>query len=168
MCKQCEHTCATSSLLRRHLKTHSESKAFKFNICEYSANQPQYLKTHMLRHTGEKKFKCKDCKYTSTRSCNLKAHMMKHTGEKPHKCNQCHYRSTTAGALKQHTMKHTRRKALLVQHLQVFLFWCWQLEETSPFAHSPNLRPVAVPMNMAIQKSSKTGYSSSKSFIIYF
>ena len=95
--------------LKMHMMVHSGEKPFVCKQCNYSCTTASILKRHMLTHSGEKPFVCTQCSYSSTTAGNLKAHLLTHSGEKPFSCTKCNYCCTTAGSLKTHLLSFGRK-----------------------------------------------------------
>ena len=81
-CNQCEFASSYVSVLRTHLKTHSEEKSNKCNQCDFASYYASVLRTHLKTHSGEKSNKCNQCDYASSQASHLKTHLKTHNGEK--------------------------------------------------------------------------------------
>jgi hypothetical protein len=61
----------------RHIRTHTQTKAFKCPECDKSFNEKDQLNKHLRVHTGEKPYKCETCPKAFNHNVSLKAHMRK-------------------------------------------------------------------------------------------
>uniref|UniRef100_A0A8C6TX22 C2H2-type domain-containing protein n=1 Tax=Neogobius melanostomus TaxID=47308 RepID=A0A8C6TX22_9GOBI len=144
-CSHCWKKFLTKFNLKRHLRTHTGVKPFKFSVCAMSFLHNSYLKTHMRTHTGEKpfrysvcgmrfsqnsylkkhkrihaeekQFKCSVCAMNFSHNSVLKTHMRVHTGEKPFKCSVCAKSFSQNSHLKNHVRTHGR------ENIQVYSVW---------------------------------------------
>ena len=109
-CNQCGYsTVKKDDHLKMHMMVHSGEKPFVCKQCNYSCTTASILKRHMLTHSGEKPFVCTQCSYSSTTAGNLKAHLQTHSGEKTFSWTKCNYCCTTAGSLKTHLLSFGRK-----------------------------------------------------------
>ena len=105
-CKICAYACPTPSMLKVHIRKHTEETPFQCNNCSVTFSQLGNLKAHMKTHTGEKPFQCNTCQAKFAQLGNLKTHMRIHTGEKPFECNDCPAKFSDLSALKHHMKTH--------------------------------------------------------------
>ncbi|XP_039608523.1 zinc finger protein 664-like [Polypterus senegalus] len=109
-CLECGKQFTHKSDLNKHMKIHTEEKAYCCHECGKSFSTSSYLQRHGRIHTGEKPYCCPECsKSFSTRS-HLQIHRRIHTGEKPHCCPECSKSFSTKSCLQKHRRIHTGEK----------------------------------------------------------
>ncbi|XP_054165423.1 histone-lysine N-methyltransferase PRDM9-like [Oppia nitens] len=81
---------------------HHKTRPYICNHCNHSAASRSALRTHMRQHTGEKPFKCDKCSYSTSDHNSLRRHKMRHSGERPYKCPFCSYACIQSSTYKQH------------------------------------------------------------------
>lgn len=77
-CPQCGYTTNRSSMLQRHLRSHTSERSHKCDLCSAAFAQRTDLDIHRCTHTGEKPFKCNVCGKTYTRRSHLTTHLRAH------------------------------------------------------------------------------------------
>ncbi|KAH1010265.1 hypothetical protein HUJ05_004584 [Dendroctonus ponderosae] len=88
-CELCNKTFRKASLLKRHMKSHSEEHPFECNFCSVKFKWKQHLQDHLNKHTKEKRYECSVCKKTFFYSQNLHGHLLSHSDERPFGCDIC-------------------------------------------------------------------------------
>ncbi|CAG2164161.1 unnamed protein product [Oppiella nova] len=102
-CHICLRTFNDARTKKVHLNNvHHKTRPYICNHCNHSAASRSALRTHMRQHTGEKPFKCDKCNYTTSDHNSLRRHKMRHSGERPYKCPFCSYSSIQSSTYKQH------------------------------------------------------------------
>ena len=107
VCPVCNKVYIHASVLKNHLRTHTDEGAHDCSVCGYRANSKSQLQQHMFRHSGEKPFACTVCGKAFANVGNIKQHMFTHTGEKPYCCPTCGKCFTHPSHYKQHLGIHT-------------------------------------------------------------
>ncbi|XP_064628563.1 sal-like protein 1 isoform X3 [Lineus longissimus] len=79
------------------------------NFCGKVFKCPSLVRVHMRSHTDERPFPCSLCKLAFRRKHHLKEHMFKHSGEKPHKCGICGRGFAVNRDLRIHITRHFNR-----------------------------------------------------------
>lgn len=105
ICDICDNRFARKFHLEMHLRTHFKLKPHKCDICEMSFRTLSDLNRHKLIHDDVKKFKCSVCDRRFKRSTDVTKHMRSHTGLKPYNCKTCDKQYASHSGL----MKHLRR-----------------------------------------------------------
>jgi stress-induced morphogen len=111
VCKVCSKVyVGPPSKLKRHMRTHSDDKAYKCDMCNYRCFESHDLQKHKRVHSCEKPFQCPMCDKAFKDSSTLRNHKRIHTGEKPFKCDICEYEFKQVGHLIQHKRTHAIAK----------------------------------------------------------
>jgi len=91
-----EETAFTAKGVKRKRTQH------ECDVCEKVFRYPSLLKKHMRFHTNERPYECDVCEKRFTQSVSLKLHMRIHTNEKPYESDVCEKRFRQSGTLKIH------------------------------------------------------------------
>jgi KRAB domain-containing zinc finger protein len=107
VCKYCQRTCATSVLLKVHVRIHTGEKTYKCKFCQKRFTQHATWTQHVRIHTGEKPFKCPYCPWSFVRQGDRRRHMYTHAecdGEIPQKyiCDVCGQKFSTSRSKRLH------------------------------------------------------------------
>ncbi|XP_053565224.1 gastrula zinc finger protein XlCGF57.1-like isoform X2 [Bombina bombina] len=111
VCFVCGKCYTSKSQLGRHLKIHTEEKAFSCSHCGKSFTQKSDLNRHQKTHTGEKEFSCSQCGKCFTHKTTLITHQTFHAGQKAFSCSECGKSFTWKSSLFTHLKIHTGKKA---------------------------------------------------------
>ena len=80
-CDKCDFQCKVSSILKRHMYTHSDDpmagRKHKCEICQKAFFTKQEIKQHLLTHGRIKPYQCKLCSGTFSNFSGHRQHMMK-------------------------------------------------------------------------------------------
>lgn len=98
-CPRCPNTFTTLGLCRRHFNTHTDR--FKCNICGSRQRSKTMLRIHMRFHSDERPFKCPHCTKSYVQKIDLDRHILSH-GDSRLKCPHCNYRTYMKKYLPRH------------------------------------------------------------------
>lgn len=102
-CHICLRTFTDARTKKVHLSTvHNKTRPYICSHCNHSAASRSALRTHMRQHTGEKPFRCDLCDYNTSDHNSLRRHKMRHSGERPYRCPFCTYACIQSSTYKQH------------------------------------------------------------------
>ncbi|CAL4104689.1 unnamed protein product [Meganyctiphanes norvegica] len=126
-CIKCGAAFKQSFNLTAHMLIHTDQpKNYKCDLCDYSCVTSSVLKKHMHSHSEEKPFKCPECDYKCKLKCNLKTHMRIHSNERPYACIYCAYSSTSSSTLRKHILRHER--PYMCEHIDCFYSFAFSKE----------------------------------------
>ena len=109
-CSQCEKCFKRADVLHQHLRVHTDEKPYKCTRCKKCFRQSSHLRDHLRIHSGEKPFKCTQCDKCFRRSWDLKKHLSIHNNERSFKCTQCKKCFRRSSHLQVHLRIHNGEK----------------------------------------------------------
>jgi len=102
----CAETFLTSSLLREHIRIHSDK--YQCDQCQFVAKSGSQLDSHKLyRHTEVRNFKCRLCPKAFKQKGDLRAHIKRHQ-IKPFQCEECEFITSSEEGFSKHIKLHSR------------------------------------------------------------
>lgn len=111
-CPVCNKQCKSSSTLRTHEKTHSDTRPYECSACPKSFKIRGDLKRHYRIHTNERPYQCRiegcDLKFITTD--NRKCHELIHQNIRLFTCSQCNKSFSNKRNLVNHENIHTKTK----------------------------------------------------------
>lgn len=103
----CDKTFLTSSLLREHIRVHSNKN--QCNQCSYVAKSLSRLESHKLyRHQTERNYECTICLKTFKQRGDLRAHVRRHQIVEPYRCDKCDFETLNEEGLNTHAKLHDK------------------------------------------------------------
>ncbi|XP_054168241.1 zinc finger protein 816-like [Oppia nitens] len=118
ICEICGVGFTLNKLLKRHLKTHDNSRERTFGCekCGLQFFSRSEMISHMKRHLpkSDRQFKCQylDCHHSFVNKYELNEHSKVHLSpdDKPFLCDQCPYKTKSIYSLRKHYRQHTDDK----------------------------------------------------------
>ncbi len=102
----CEKIFRYYSELSRHMKAHTNERAYKCQYCGQAFKRSDTLLNHSRLHTDNHPYACSflNCMETFPSKARLRYHMLKHTGDKKYSCDVpgCNRTFLTSSQLNQH------------------------------------------------------------------
>lgn len=111
-CPICKKQCKSSSTLRTHEKTHSDTRPYVCSACPKSFKIRGDLKRHYRIHTNERPYQCRieGCDLKFITSDNRKCHELIHQNIRLFTCSQCTKSFSNKRNLVNHENIHTKTK----------------------------------------------------------
>ncbi|KOB77319.1 Uncharacterized protein OBRU01_03300 [Operophtera brumata] len=114
ICEICGNSYKSPTMLKTHLKSHTEAQC---SLCQ-KVLKSSNLKTHLRKHTKPTNvysvFKCNECDYKTGNKEDLKSHMYKtHMKIRPFICKICHKAFYSNKNLIEHCSTHNRDKNMV-------------------------------------------------------
>lgn len=105
--ENCDKSFLTSSLLREHIRIHSDKN--KCPHCPFVAKTNSTLDSHILyRHQTVRNYECSICQKTFKQRGDLRAHVRRHQILEPYKCDKCDFETLNEEGLATHVKLHDR------------------------------------------------------------
>ncbi|KAJ1469666.1 hypothetical protein T484DRAFT_1661276 [Baffinella frigidus] len=106
-CTTCGKAFAQSGSLMRHMRTHSGDRPFVCTTCGKAFAQSGSLMRHMRTHDGVRPFVCTTCGKAFSVAGSLTRHMRAHAADRPYACTTCGKAFSVSSDLTRHTRRHT-------------------------------------------------------------
>ncbi|XP_015172211.1 PREDICTED: zinc finger protein 585A-like isoform X1 [Polistes dominula] len=118
-CSYCKQKFSFPSVLKRHMRSHTNERPYICKICNKSFKQLGHLSQHSLTHKDYKSIQCTTCCIKFESLDLLKTHSQLHQGESILKskeiyrlfeCDNCKKVFTTKSVLERHIFTHTHER----------------------------------------------------------
>ncbi|XP_059128337.1 zinc finger and SCAN domain-containing protein 10 [Peromyscus eremicus] len=125
-CLWCGKTFGRSSILKLHVRIHTDERPHACHLCSHRFRQSSHLAKHLLTHSSEPAFRCAECDQGFQRRSNLMKHLLAHAQDQnptpdpegktkvPEKavvlCPQCGQTFQRRSSLKRHLRIHAKGK----------------------------------------------------------
>ncbi|CAH6786719.1 Zscan10 [Phodopus roborovskii] len=149
MCLWCGKTFGRSSILKLHVRIHTDERPHSCHLCSHSFRQRSHLAKHLLTHSSEPAFRCAECDQGFQRRSSLIRHLLAHGQEQnptpdsegktkvPEKavvlCSHCGQTFQRRSSLKRHLRIHAKGKDRQSSEDPVSLNSC---QESKPYVCS--------------------------------
>ena len=118
-CAYCKQKFNFPSVLKRHMRSHTNERPYICNVCNKSFKQLGHLSQHAVTHTDYRSFQCPVCEIKFDSLESLKIHSDAHKDDAVHRakevyrlfeCDTCKKVFTTKSVLERHVFTHTHER----------------------------------------------------------
>lgn len=118
-CTYCKQKFNFPSVLKRHMRSHTNERPYICKVCNKSFKQLGHLSQHSLTHKDYRSFQCAVCAIKFESLDSLKVHSQYHKGEfvsrakevfRLFECDNCKKVFTTKSVLERHIFTHTHER----------------------------------------------------------
>ncbi|XP_033208402.1 zinc finger protein 708-like [Belonocnema kinseyi] len=121
-CSYCSQEFEFPSVLKRHVRSHTNERPYVCKVCNKSFKQLGHLSQHSITHTDYRSLQCGECSIKFDSLDALKIHSQSHSSETSEKsnptlsmtrlfeCDHCKKVFTTKSVLERHIFTHTHER----------------------------------------------------------